>query len=152
MDDIHIRKMEETDIERICQIERENFSDPWTYEGFLDAFHLNQTCLVVAEVTDLKTGKKELAGYSCAYIVYTEADITNVSVAREHQNKGIANKMLTELMGRLKDDGVDEYTLEVRVSNEPAIHLYEKFGFVSEGIRPGFYDHPREDAMIMWKR
>lgn len=47
---------------------------------------------------------------------------------------------------------ITAYTLEVRVSNAPAIRLYEKFGFVSEGIRPGFYEKPTEDAMIMWRR
>ena len=50
------------------------------------------------------------------------------------------------------ESGITAYTLEVRVSNAPAIRLYEKFGFVSEGIRPGFYEKPTEDAMIMWRR
>ncbi len=49
-------------------------------------------------------------------------------------------------------EGVTAYTLEVRVSNEAAIQMYRKLGFVSEGIRPGFYEKPVEDAMIMWKR
>ena len=48
--------------------------------------------------------------------------------------------------------GLNAYTLEVRVSNTAAIGLYEKLGFVSEGIRPNFYEKPAEDAMIMWKR
>ena len=48
--------------------------------------------------------------------------------------------------------GMNAFTLEVRVSNATAIHLYEKYGFVSEGIRPGYYDKPKEDAMIMWRR
>ncbi len=48
--------------------------------------------------------------------------------------------------------GVEAFTLEVRVSNAPAIHVYEKVGFVSEGIRPRFYEKPTEDAMILWKR
>ena len=47
---------------------------------------------------------------------------------------------------------MEGFTLEVRVSNTAALRLYEKFGFVSEGIRPGFYERPREDANIMWKR
>ena len=48
--------------------------------------------------------------------------------------------------------GIENFTLEVRVSNASAIHVYEKLGFVSEGIRPRFYEKPVEDAMIMWKR
>ena len=58
-------------------------------------------------------------------------------------DNGIAN---------LKKIGIVNYTLEVRVSNAPAIRLYESLGFESAGIRPGFYDKPKEDAMIMWKR
>ena len=61
-------------------------------------------------------------------------------------------KMLEELLRLGNERGITAYTLEVRVSNAPAIHLYEKFGFVSEGIRPKFYEKPTEDAMIMWRR
>ncbi len=55
-------------------------------------------------------------------------------------------------MVRGNAQGVEAYTLEVRVSNSIAIHVYEKLGFVSEGIRPDFYERPTEDAMIMWRR
>jgi ribosomal-protein-alanine N-acetyltransferase len=56
------------------------------------------------------------------------------------------------MMKEGQKEGLTAYTLEVRVSNTQAIHVYEKLGFVSEGIRPGFYEKPAEDAMIMWKR
>lgn len=58
---------------------------------------------------------------------------------------------LTELLKEGKNRGVAHFTLEVRVSNAPAIHLYEKLGFTSAGIRKNFYDCPKEDAMIMWR-
>ena len=48
--------------------------------------------------------------------------------------------------------GVEAFTLEVRKSNDTAIHLYEKLGFVTEGVRKKFYEEPVEDALIMWKR
>ena len=60
--------------------------------------------------------------------------------------------MLRELISRGEAEHVEAFTLEVRVSNEAAIHVYEKFGFVSEGIRPRFYERPVEDANIMWRR
>ena len=60
--------------------------------------------------------------------------------------------MLSELICRGEAFGITEFTLEVRVSNASAIHVYEKLGFRSEGIRPGFYEKPVEDAMIMWRR
>ena len=57
-----------------------------------------------------------------------------------------------EILSRGREEHVEAFTLEVRVSNRAAIHVYEKFGFVSEGIRPRFYEKPVEDANIMWKR
>ena len=60
--------------------------------------------------------------------------------------------MLKVLMEEGCKRGINAFTLEVRAGNAPAIHLYEKLGFVQEGIRPGFYERPKEDAIIMWKR
>ncbi len=73
-------------------------------------------------------------------------------VSEELQNRGIGQRMLEELIARGEAEGIEAFTLEVRVSNSSAIHVYEKFGFKSEGIRPGFYEKPREDALIMWRR
>ena len=60
--------------------------------------------------------------------------------------------MLHQLLERGKGIGIENYTLEVRSNNMPAIKLYEKLHFVSEGIRPGFYDQPKDDAVIYWLR
>ena len=60
--------------------------------------------------------------------------------------------MLKELLTRGEAAGINAFTLEVRVSNAAAIHIYEKFGFQPEGIRPRFYEKPIEDAVIMWRR
>lgn len=60
--------------------------------------------------------------------------------------------MLSELLKRGKCMGIEAFTLEVRKSNEAAIHLYEKAGFVTEGVRKNFYEKPVEDGLIMWKR
>ena len=73
-------------------------------------------------------------------------------VAEKYRNCGIGQALLRELIAAGEAAGLAAFTLEVRVSNEAAIHIYEKTGFHSEGIRPGFYEKPREDAMIMWRR
>ena len=78
--------------------------------------------------------------------------MNNVAVLPAFQGRGIASALLKELLSLGEAMGFTDFTLEVRVGNAPAIHLYEKFGFVSEGIRPGFYRNPAEDAMIMWRR
>ena len=141
-----IRKMTGTDLSEVCRIETQNFSEPWSYQGFLDALSREDTEYLVCEYD------REIAGYCGAYISWGEADIVNVSVDKKFQNKQIATQLLQKLFLRLKERDVKDLTLEVRQSNRPAIPLYEKLGFQSEGVRPGFYENPKEDALIMWRR
>lgn len=79
-----------------------------------------------------------------------EGDITNVAVCEKYRNQHIATTLLTYLiqLGEQKY-GIRTYTLEVRSANTAARRLYEKLGFVSLGIRPNFYDYPKDDAVIM---
>ena len=79
-----------------------------------------------------------------------EADITNVAVKENARRKGVAGLLLQEAKQIALKEGVMAFTLEVRVSNQAAIRLYEKHGFHSVGRRPGFYEDPKEDALIMW--
>lgn len=81
-----------------------------------------------------------------------EGEITNVAVLPVYRRCGIAEGMLTRLLEESRAEGVDDFTLEVRSGNVPAIRLYERLGFVSEGTRPRFYRNPQEDALIMWLR
>ena len=82
-----------------------------------------------------------------------EGDISNVAVDVRFRGQKIATVLLQKLLeyGRTKY-GIHAFTLEVRSQNIPAIRLYENAGFQSEGIRPNFYDKPKDDAIIMWKR
>jgi ribosomal-protein-alanine N-acetyltransferase len=75
----------------------------------------------------------------------------NVAVAPAHRRRGIATALLDRLFELTAGDGRRGYTLEVRVSNENAIRLYERVGFKARGIRRGYYTDNREDALIMWK-
>lgn len=141
-----IRSMSREDLDAVVLMEQENFSEPWTKEGFLDAIESEQTIFLVCE------HKGVVVGYIGAYLVYDEAQITNVSVGKNWQGKGFGRMLVSALSSAVAGRDIHAITLEVRVSNERAISIYEKEGFVSEGIRPGFYSHPKEDAMIMWKR
>ena len=75
-----------------------------------------------------------------------------MAVDGPYRGQGIGRKMLTELMRLGLERGAFAYTLEVRVSNMPAIRLYESLGFENLGIRKNFYEKPVEDAMIMWRQ
>ena len=130
----------------ISKLEEEAFSMPWKAEDFLDMVDREGSLYVTA----LCDGK--VIGCCGVTNACGDGDINNVVVAEDWRGQGVGKKMLETLMEWGKRIGIENYTLEVRVSNTPAIRLYESLGFESAGIRPGFYDRPKEDASIMWKR
>ena len=144
--EIVVRKLREGDIPQLARIEAESFSMPWSADAFRELLDRPYCTYFVA----LADGK--IAG-CCGYTdICHEANIDNVVVAPGYRNLGIAQALMQRLMEHGQTSGIEAYTLEVRVSNLTAIHIYEKFGFRSEGIRPGFYEKPVEDAVIMWRR
>lgn len=143
---IVIRDLQEEDVARLAEIEAESFSMPWSEKDFRDLLS-HPYCVYVVALAD-----GEVIGCSGFTNSFGVANIDNVVVAPGFRGRGAAQAMLRELIARGEAAQVEAYTLEVRVSNAAAIHVYEKLGFVSEGIRPGFYERPVEDANIMWKR
>lgn len=142
---IVIRPMKEEDLKQIIEIENRNFAIPWSYESFQDALNNPDNIYLSAS----ENGK--IKGYIGLWRILDEGDITNVSVLEEAQNQGIASMLMKHVLKMAVERGIVACTLEVRVGNSKAIHIYKKFGFQEVGIRPGFYEKPREDAMIMWK-
>ena len=144
--EIVVRKLREGDIPQLARIEAESFSMPWSADAFRELLD-RPYCTYFVALADEK-----IAG-CCGYTdICHEANIDNVVVAPGYRNLGIAQALMQRLMEHGQTSGIEAYTLEVRVSNLTAIHIYEKFGFRSEGIRPGFYEKPVEDAVIMWRR
>lgn len=141
---IEIDRMQEKDAAEVAAIEKQIFSMPWSEKGFLTSLQSGDTLYLVAR------RENRIVGYCGLLQSFEEADITNVAVAPEERGKGIAFSMLTRLMTLGKERGIERFTLEVRSGNASAIHLYEKLGFVSVGVRKNFYDKPKEDAVIMW--
>jgi len=143
---LSVRDMMTEDVKAVAKLEAEIFSMPWSERAFLEEVGRRDRLFVVTYVGE------QLAGYCGLIPSFDEGDITNVAVSPEMRRKGIAEKMLSVLMKWGGEMGVTDFTLEVRKSNAGAIALYEKLGFVSEGIRKNFYQKPLEDAVIMWKR
>ena len=141
-----IRELRDEDIETLSRIESEAFSMPWSANDFHDLLTRDYCMYLVA------VAEGETVGCCGMTVLCGEGNIDNVVVAKHFRNRGIASAMLKELLARGEAVGVGDFTLEVRVSNKAAIHIYEKLGFVSEGIRPRFYERPVEDANIMWRR
>ncbi|MDE7198508.1 MAG: ribosomal protein S18-alanine N-acetyltransferase [Lachnospiraceae bacterium] len=143
---ITYRRMRTEDVPFISRLEEETFSMPWSAESFLRMIEQEDTAYFVAEEDG------QILGGCGLLLIAGEGNITNVVVTPGARRRGVAMGLLTYLMSEGGRAGLRAYTLEVRVSNAAAIGLYEKLGFVSEGIRPGFYEKPVEDALIMWKR
>ena len=144
MTDIVIREMSDEDIDKVSIIEEECFSMPWKPDDFRQMIENDNMTYVVLTLDGEVIGG---AGLRC---ILTDGEITNVAITKKHRGKGYAKPMLEKRMELGRKLGCEAFTLEVRVSNEPAIRLYKSLGFREAGIRPNFYDKPKEDALIMW--
>ena len=141
---MEIRKMTEEDLPEVEEIEQETFSEPWSLGDFRNAINdINNTYLVA--IIDEK-----VTSYCGYWGIVGEGDIFNVAVKKEYRGKHIGLNMLTALIQEAFGRGITSLTLEVRSSNEAALHLYETLGFERAGIRKEFYTKPKEDAVIMW--
>lgn len=147
-----VREMKASDVEAVARNEALCFSMPWSENAFREIAAAQETdggrtvLYLVAELDG------RVVGHCGVRNLLGEGEITNVAVHPDCRNRGIAGAMLAELLHRGCCMGIEAFTLEVRAGNGSAIRLYEKAGFVTEGIRKGFYDEPKEDALIMWKR
>lgn len=141
-----IREMEFRDVPAVHALEQECFSKPWSEQSLRAVVGRTDTLFLVLEEENC------ILGYMGMYIVAGEADITNIAVTTTMRGKGYGRQLLQCAISKTLQRNIMEMTLEVRSSNQAAIHLYEQTGFRTEGIRKNFYDAPKEDAYIMWRR
>ena len=142
---IEIRVLELGDLNAIEAIEQKAYPTPWSRSMFASE---------LAKPTSICLGAfegQELVGYVINSRYVDAWHVMNVAVDPEHQRRGVASALLERLFEVTHDDERRGYTLEVRVSNEEAIGLYERLGFEPRGIRRGYYTDNREDALIMWR-
>ncbi len=139
--------MTKDDLAEAAELERECFGDEaWSEKTFAESIELDYVIYLLA------LEKDHVIGMAGIRNICGDADITNVAVRSDFRRRGIAEKILVELMKCGEEAGVLNYTLEVRSKNLAAIKLYEKLGFRKEGIRKNFYENPLDDALILWKR
>ena len=141
---MNYRKWRYEDIFRIAQLERECFSDPWSFQMLADTFFGENTLTAAAEEGGV------LVGYAFAVCAGEEADLANIAVAKERRGKGVAKGLLSRLEADARAAGVRKMFLEVRVSNAPAMSLYLGAGYVGRYARPRYYGDG-EDALVMEK-
>ena len=138
-----IRKMTDTDIEAVAEIEKSCFSSPWTREGLESELANPQAEFFVLEC------EGTVAAYMGMHIVLDECYIANVAVSPAFRKRGFGERLVKNALSVAEKKSCSFITLEVRVSNTPAIALYEKCGFERVGERKNFYSSPTENALIM---
>ncbi len=141
-----IEEMQPEDTPEVAAIEKMIFSQPWSAQGFLTSLQSQDTLYLTVRADE------RIVGYCGLLQSFEEADITNVAVHPDYRGRGIAFRMLRQLMDMGTKRGIERFTLEVRAGNEAALRLYQKLGFESAGIRKNFYEKPKEDAVIMWTK
>ena len=131
-------------LDQVADIERLCFSDPWSRRMLSE--HLENECAatLVAQGAD-----GTVLGYAGLLVVLDEGYITNVAVRPEYRRQGVASQLLDAFRRFGEGSGLSFLTLEVRASNTVARALYTKHGYAETGCRKNYYEHPKEDAIIM---
>jgi [ribosomal protein S18]-alanine N-acetyltransferase len=145
---VEIRRMVYPDLPQVMAIERRVFPTPWSLAMFV-LERSKQSGICLAAVLDAEHGR-HLAGYLICSRYEQVWHVMNVAVDLDYQRLGVASALLAELYVQVGDDHA-RFTLEVRRSNHPAIHLYEREGFRAAGVRPRYYQDNGEDALVMWR-
>ena len=144
--EILIKRMEKTDVDNVIAIEAKAYGEHhWSKESFM-----NELANELARYYSAFDEKGNLVGYAGCWQILEEVHITNIAVSPDFRRNGIGEKLLRQIIDDCYENKAKYITLEVRVSNAPAIGLYEKYGFESLGVRKGYYQNNNEDALIMW--
>ena len=151
-----IRRLSYPDLPQVIAIERRVFPTPWSLAMFvLELSKQSGICLAATVPADAAetaegTSEQRLVGYLICSRYDTVWHVMNIAVDSDYQRQGLASAMLTELYERVADSHA-RFTLEVRRSNDVAIHLYEREGFRAAGMRRRYYQDNGEDALVMWR-
>ena len=139
---VAIRPMKRMDIPTVAALEAEVYDQPWSPRVFFDELALDSRTYLVA----IDDGN--IAGYGGLLRVDTDAHITTIAVAPEARGRKVGTVLMVALVDAALESGAKHLTLEVRVSNDAAQRLYERFGFTPVGRRKNYYK--TEDALVMW--
>ena len=143
---LHLVPMTAADVDEVWALECSVFPYPWSRGNFVDAVASGYDCWTVRDVGG------ELAGYYLLMYALDEAHLLDVALAGERQRQGLGRRLLDELAERARSQGMTSILLEVRPSNERALDVYRRHGYVHIGRRKGYYPAGaagREDAIVM---
>ena len=141
-----IRRMMDEDLDVIDELEKSIFTSPWPRSEYLYEIHENPygNPYVLIEAD-------EIVAYFDYWIIFDRAEIATIGVKKEYRHLGYGQKMMNYIVEQAELNGCENVTLEVRVSNDNAIKLNEKNGFININTRKNYYDDNHEDAYLMVK-
>lgn len=143
---VYINPLMTDDVPRVSEIEAAAYGKHhWSRNSFYSEINNK-----IAKYYTARVPTGEIAGYIGTWHIVDEAHITTIAVAQEYLRNHIAECLIVKSLEDCYNELIKYITLEVRVSNIPAIKLYEKYGFKSLGTRKGYYQDNNEDALIMW--
>ena len=141
-----MQPMQSGDLDEVLAIEQTVYSHPWSHANFIDALNNNNPAWVV------RAGDGEILGYYVQMAVVDESHLLTLAVKGSMQRQGLGKLLLAHLLQQAKLMGMVSVMLEVRVSNQAALKLYEAFGFTAIGRRKNYYQinqQQREDALVL---
>jgi [ribosomal protein S18]-alanine N-acetyltransferase len=141
--EILIRDLRPEDVSAVIAIEKASFTTPWSEILFMNEIFKPRSLPKAAMIAE------RLVGYICGNYVLDEGHILNVTVHPDFREQGIASLLVQDMVGLLKKEGCRTIFLEVRISNEAALRMYEKAGFSRIATRKAYYTLPVEDAVLM---
>lgn len=135
------------DLDAVAALESASFTNPWTREMLARELERGE----VTRVYVLRFPGRRVAAFCACWVVHDELHINTVAVDGALRRRGLAARLMDYVMRDAAREGARRATLEVRRSNEAALALYERLGFEVTAVRPRYYSHPEEDALILWK-
>ncbi len=141
---IQIVPMNGDHLDEVAELERVCFSDPWSRNMLSEELENDLAAFLVA-----LDERGAVAGYAGMQVVLDEGYILNIAVRPDCRRQGVAGRLLQVFLDFARGNRLSFLTLEVRASNYAAIALYGSRGFRGVGRRKNYYEHPKEDAVLM---
>lgn len=152
MSNIQIHPISIESIDRILVLDRLCFGGLWSADSYQrELISENSHFLAVTADSSLNDNVEAIVGFGCFWSILDEAHITLLGIHPEYQGRGLGQLLLCALLDRAREIEMKRATLEVRASNDRAIHLYQKHGFTVVGRRKKYYQDNDEDGVIMWR-
>jgi len=141
-------------LDEVARLQEASFTSPWSAEAI--NWELRETGVARLYVLQQNPapagGTPPLLAYCACWVIVDELHINSIAVAPAARRRGHARRLLDHVFREVVAEGVTAGTLEVRRSNTAALALYAGLGFQVEAVRVDYYQHPREDALILWHR